>query len=174
MGLSHLMQFRASANTNALRQLSLEIAALPKSIEQDVLDVASDYEDAVEKELGTVPRQARHPFAFATEKSKRWYFWQVSLGNIPTDGSRYVRQGKTPYGWRVDVETDSNGAVIRISNTWDKSKYVYGTLAYANYDTRVQGHRKTGWELASPKAQGLAKRMGFALQDKIKARIKKL
>src|SRR5690242_4284939 len=119
------MQFRAAANTNRLRDFALNITALPKAIEQDVLDVSSDFEDKVESELGTVPQQAKHPFAFATPKSKRFYFWAIKQGKIPTDGSRYVRQGKAPYGWRIDVDKTGAETIIRISNTWDKSKYVY-------------------------------------------------
>lgn len=170
-----MVNFSASVNTNRIDKLVKEITALPKSIAQDVLDVASEYEKAVQRELGTVPNPAKHPFAFATEKSKRYYFWAIKQGLISTNGSRYVRRGKAPYGWRIDVDEVSQGnSVIRISNTWDKSKFVYGTLSPTRPDTRVQGHRKTGWELAFPKAEGLAKRIGFALQDKIKARVRKL
>ncbi len=165
---------QASFNTDRLRNLALSIDALPKSIAQDVLDVASDFEDKVEQELGTVPNPAKLPFTFATPKSKRYYFWAIKQGLISTDGKRYVRKGRAPYGWRIDVESIGPNYLIRISNTWDKSRYVYGTLAYANYDTRVQGHRKTGWELAKPKAEGLAKRIGFALEDKIKQRMREL
>lgn len=166
-----MVNFRASVNTKRIDNLAIQIAALPKNIQDDALEVASDYEAEVARELGTVPPPAKLPFEFATPKSKRYYFWAVKQGLIATSNGRYVRRGKTPYGWRTDVEVQGNEYIIRIANTWNKSLYVYGTLSATGFDTRIPGHKNTGWQLAKPKAEAIARRI---VQDLIRRVIKRV
>lgn len=97
-------------------------------IESDYLPLLRQYPET----------RAKHPFQFATAKSRRYYFHLVKSGQVNTDGYGYVRSGGYADSWRVDV--DQNGTVFSISvySDFPASQYVGGLK-------QVLGHRNTGW-----------------------------
>lgn len=88
--------------------------------------------------LSIMPGPAVHPFAFATPKSRRWYFWAVSQGIIPTDGNGYLRSGETARSWFFTINPLAKGASIGVGNAKEHATFVYGPR-------QVPGHRVTGW-----------------------------
>ena len=89
-------------------------------------------------ELRYYPRPAVHPFAFATAKSRRWYFWAVRTGKIKTVGGRYQRTGALASGWQVNVFFSDGAVGMSVSNKRKEVKYVTGKR-------QVPGHANTGW-----------------------------
>lgn len=107
-------------------------------------------------DMSKYPRQAVHPFQFATAKSRRYYFYLVRSGKVRTDGKRYVRNGG--YGKSWQVLSDYSGGVYRVAIVSDfkAARYVGGTLVRNLQQARqsqVAGHSRTGWQLSAKVAQ---------------------
>ena len=118
-------------------------------------DVVSIYEPQIKRILAQEPPPAKHPFQFATAKSRRWYFAAVR-GKIPgvtinTDGTRYVRTGGLSAAWDVRVDEDRRGVTIVVDNPTRAAVYVGGSMSLTNPSRaarrQVPGHRNTGWPL---------------------------
>lgn len=169
-----MVQYFASVNTNRIDKLALSISLLPEMVGDEMKALTSDLEQRVPDELGAIPNSpAKLPLEFATPKSRRYYFWAVRTGKIRTDGKRYIRSGKASMGWKVTLDNDGASYLIRISNDWQASIYVYGTLAATGFDTRVQGHKNTGWQAVKPKADILLKPLLQEFRMRILAKVKK-
>lgn len=91
-------------------------------------------------ELQFEPRPSVHPFEFATPKSRRWYFWALSEGKIPTDGTRYKRTHMLSQAWKVGLTVGDNSIAFFAENKRKEEKFVSGKR-------QVPGHRTTGWPL---------------------------
>lgn len=129
------------------------IDLLPTVLEEEALDLAVHFEDELEAIYNTAPPRTSAKFIWsldvaANQRARRWWFRQIKLDNIPTDGRHYKRQGQPPYGGKVLVEKQGDRTVIILTNTWSKSGLVFGQI---DKDTRLVGHKQTGWEFASPK-----------------------
>jgi hypothetical protein len=164
----------ARADLTAAEGLEALLDANQKLV-QEVADDLLPYAQAfVTKRLGVVPRPAVHPFQFATPKSRRYYFYLVKTGRVPTDGKRYVRSGKLPNGWRVQLLVKGGEFRIGIFNPARAAQYVYGTLVKDVGRARrrqVAGHRNTGWILASPIAREIVDELDAEFRELLNARI---
>ncbi len=80
-------------------------------------------------------------------KARRWWFWQLSKKNIPTDGKHYQRQGNVAQAFELlseQLENNVNRIRIRMTAGW--LRYLVGTLDRrrgASY--QIPGHKQTGW-----------------------------
>lgn len=87
------------------------------------------------------PPPAVYPFQFATDLSRRYYFWAYK-GQIP-----YMRTENLLHSWIVEVNAvlQGSGAAlsVAVSNTNPVSIYVYEPR-------QVPGHRNTGWLFNRP------------------------
>lgn len=115
--------------------------------------IARDVQPQVQRQaqdlLGRPPGPVARPFAFATDKSRRFYFWRFK-GRLP-----YRRTGAIEKGWRVAFDRRLNAGQIRIYNLWSAAGYVYGPgNPLANF-RQVPGHRNTGWGRDFPTALNL-------------------
>lgn len=109
------------------------------------VQVKPQVEQAVSDTFGQYPGPVKHPFAFGTPKSRRWYF----ANKVPkgSKGGSYARRGAPPLGWTTHIDFRlSNGQII-VYNPWKAAKYVYGRRAHSTeFDQRqVPGHFNTGW-----------------------------
>lgn len=97
------------------------------------------------------PGEPSSPFAFATEKSARFYFWLItsSVFNAASDGNHWIRSGETENAWQVQIAVGTLKSTIRIINPKPWSKYVYGPA------WQVEGHARTGWGRQYLEAQKL-------------------
>lgn len=155
---------------SSIPELIATLEAIPEFLAEEVLAVAAEQEAAIVDDLSSVPGKAAMPFEFATPKSRRYYFYLVNSGQVPTDGQHYVRQGGKPYGWYVDVGDDP--LIIEIGNTWPQAKWVYGNLTQKP-DSRVPGHINTGWQLAKPKVDRWTGLLNRELINRFNTRIEK-
>jgi hypothetical protein len=135
--------------------LERDIRLLPDTLEDEALNFAVEFEDELIAIYNEAPPRGNTRFKWSDnpEKNKKgrgWWFWQLALGNIPTDGKHYIRQQKPPRGGYVTVERKGDTVTIAIGSKWKKSNVIYGNLNATNNDTRVPGH-KLIWELAYPK-----------------------
>lgn len=91
------------------------------------------------------------PFAFATARSARFYFWLVtsSVFSAASDGTHWIRSGELEEAWQVQVQYGTFNATIRIVNPLPWAKYVYGPAR------QVPGHFQTGWGSQYARAQRL-------------------
>lgn len=104
----------------AQREFRRELQTQVKpAVEQDVQELVAPY-----------PGPAAHPFQFATDKSRRWYFANFR--------GPYVRSMKLFQSWSVRVSSTIRQDLITIRNLRPESVFVYGPR-------QVPGHRRTGW-----------------------------
>lgn len=155
-------------------ELTRNIQLLPDVLESEALDLAVQLEDELLNIFNDAPPRGNTVFIWSADavKNKRargWWFWQLKLGNIPTDGKHYIRQNKPPRGGKVTIEKTQNGLLIVFSNTWKKSGLLYGTF---KEDTRLIGHKKTGWQWAAPKYKRAQKAFLKDLDSRILARLR--
>ena len=130
------------------------INAFVQNSEQVLLDVANEVqqhnESTVLRVMGEYPNNARHPFKFATEKSRRYYFWLIKQGSVTTDGSRYIRSGRLGKSWSFEVKTNRQGVALVVATSAKMARYVGGTMAISKPSlarrSQVAGHRNTGWQ----------------------------
>jgi hypothetical protein len=124
---------------------------LTESLLMDVRDV-----------MAQTPGDPSSPFAFATEKSARFYFWLItsSVFSAATDGSHWIRSGDVENSWQVEVSYGTFSAKLRVFTTHPAAKYLYGPW-------QVPGHRITGWNAQIEQARRLvyaqAKRVSVEL-----------
>jgi hypothetical protein len=158
-------------------ELTTFIRTLPDVLHEEALELAV----SLEAELVNVYSEAkprgdeRFVWSLDPDKDKAargWWFANLREGNIPTDGKHYKRQGKPPYGARVDVQQTGDGVVITVTNTWSKSSYVFGQLNREGQNKRVPGHIKTGWQSSFPKYEKARKRLMRDLDSRILARLR--
>ena len=136
-----------------LANLTRFIDLLPDTLEEEALEMAVELEDALLLIFNEAPPRSNTKFiwsldAAANLRASRWYFWQIRLGNIPTDGEHYIRQGAPPRGGKVSVEKQNGRITIVVTNTWRKAGLLFGQ---SDEDTRLPGHKTTGWEWYAPK-----------------------
>lgn len=111
-------------------------------------DVAAQYfsqtvkpalEAKVAATVAVYPGPVVHPFEFATDKSRRWYFAnKVRSGG---KGGEYARTGDLGKAWIVQIDRRSKDSFITIRNTDPAAGFVYGSGS----QRQVPGHAATGW-----------------------------
>lgn len=110
----------------AQREFRRELQTQVKpEIEKDVQELVAPYP-------GPVVSGPDHPFEFATDKSRRFYF--ATLGKR----GPYVRSKQLFQSWTVRIGSQIRADMITILNLKSYSKFVYGPR-------QVPGHRRTGW-----------------------------
>ena len=136
--------FNATFDFTGVENITNDIKDLPKQFEDAMLATAVDIEQQYIPQLAKYPpNRAKHPFQFATPKSRRYYFYLVNSGQVNTDGYGYVRNGGYAKSWRVDVSNNGNEYTVTVESTFPAAKYVGG-------NRQVAGHRNTGWQLYEP------------------------
>ncbi len=148
------------------------IDLLPDVLEEEALELGVQLEDTLKEIYNDAPPRSSAKFVWSLDKAKnlkalRWWFWALSQGLIPTDGRHYIRQQSPPRGGKILISRDSERITVTITNTWAKAGLVYGQI---DKDTRLPGHKQTGWELASPKIQAARRAYLEALFNRIQDR----
>ena len=129
-------------------------------------DVASE----VDKRFAPYPGEVVHPFVFATDKSRAFYFWALRTGRIPgqtydsADGS-YERQGTLAESWQVDEDVTANEAFMTVSNNAIDGKGDSYAQALYSADDPVLGHAITGWYLDPRDSDAIADVVTWDLLD---------
>lgn len=77
----------------------------------------------------------------ANARARRWWFWQLSQGNIPTDGQHYIRSNTIPNSWQTEIFIEGDEVQLTIFNPAPGSEFLYGSPT----QTQVPGHATTGW-----------------------------
>lgn len=135
-------------------QIDMGLEELEKDIFGPVLDginsvMLPHIQGTIIRDLAVEPGPSIHPFIWSNDptanlRARRWWFWAINTGIIPTDGERYIRSHRLSEGWTVGVVNRNREVIITGQNERDGASYVHGN------DTldQVPGHRTTGWELA--------------------------
>lgn len=157
-------------------ELVQTIETLPQTLADEALAIAAQYEPIVQALIQYPPARGNDTYVWSrnktlNDKARAWWFANLAEGNIPTDGRHYLRQGGLEKSLRIEVDIENEVVVIRIVNTYDKSRYVVGTLNARGADTRNPSHAKTGWPLIKPKVDEMSKRILVALVDNLIMRI---
>lgn len=113
-------------------------------IEQSTADAAQPALAAAQ----STPRPSVHPFRWsydpeADKRARNYYFAAVARGEIPTDGTRYLRSGRLGKSFDVGVQELNNSIDAVFGTKFDKASFVVG-----NDDgsiKQIPGHEKTGW-----------------------------
>lgn len=136
--------YNAVFDFSGIESMTQDIDNLNDVFNDAMLDTAIELEQSYIPRLREYPdTRAKHPFQFATAKSRRYYFYLVNNGLVPTDGYGYVRNGGYADSWNVDVSQSGNEFSISLYSTFHAAKYVGG-------DRQVQGHTNTGWIKYNP------------------------
>ncbi len=96
-------------------------------------------ESLVQGKLAPYPGPAHHPFEFATDRSRRYYF-ASRKGKLP-----YRRTGDLGRAWKVNIDRRQNDGAISVVNRSPAAIWVIG-------NRQVEGHRRTGWAKDYPAA----------------------
>jgi hypothetical protein len=120
-------------------------------------DVKPQVERQAQDLLGRPPGPVSRPFAFATAKSRRFYFWRFK-GQLP-----YRRTGQSGKSWRVALDRRLNDGQLRIYNLWAAAGYLYGPGNELASFRQVPGHRNTGWGRDFPTALPLLQEFTVSL-----------
>ena len=158
-------------------ELTSYIQSLPDTLHDEVLDLAVSLEAELVNIYSEAPPRGSAKFVWSLDPEKneagRRGFWaRVKKGEIQTDGKHSIRKGSPPYGAKVLVEQTSDGVVIAVTNTWEKSSLVFGSLNRENQNKRVPGHIRTRWEAAYPKYVKARKIFLDELDSRILARLR--
>ena len=157
-------------------ELTRYIQTLPDTLAEDALEIAVELEAELEAIYKTAPPRGNRPFVWSADPAKnaqgrRTWFWLVKTGKVQTDGKHYKRQGKPPYGAKVYVEQSGNGRVVIVfAQTWEKSSMIFGKLNGG--DTRLPGHKSTGWSYAFPKYKRAQNLFLKELDSRVLARLR--
>lgn len=136
--------YTATFDFSSVDAITRDIDNLESTFESSMLDTAIDIEQTYIPQLAQYPpNRAKHPFQFATPKSRRYYFHLVNTGQVNTDSYGYVRSGRYGQSWNVDVSQSGNEYIITVENTFPAAIYVGGSR-------QVGGHANTGWILYQP------------------------
>lgn len=120
-----------------------EIAALD-ALDEMMMESAEQTKRIIEpqwlQEAGHYPPQAKLPFQFGSEKSRRYYFAVVAK-RFP---GRYVRTGKLKESFFMRLLQNERTVTFVLGSDSDIAKWVVDS-----FDKRrryqVPGHRNTGW-----------------------------
>lgn len=148
------------------------IDLLPDVLEEEALELGVAFEDNLEAIYATAPPRTSAKFVWSLDAAKnlkamRWWYANLKKGNIPTDGKHYKRQGAPPYGGKILVERQGDRLVVIVTNTWSKAGLVFGQIGK---DTRLPGHKATGWDYVDPKIRQLRKLYLEALFERVMTR----
>lgn len=167
-------------NPDAYEKQIQYILGFEDTLEDVMLEAAVMAENELGNIYATAPPRGNEKFIWSNDPSadaraRGWWFANLNAGRIPTDGRHYSRQGKPPYGALVDVSRDGNNIVVlEIRQEWDKASYVFGSLDRNNWDSRVVGHRRTGWQAAKPQVDELTRRVQLMIIDDMLSRFGRL
>lgn len=127
------------AKLDGLDNLQAFMEAFPGLFEESVADTFNTHiKPDLLDELRYYPGLAKHPFVFATPKSRRWYFYAIHVGIIPTSNGRYQRTGGLAAAWKANVIIGDGSVVLAVTNKNRAVKYITGKR-------QVPGHKNTGW-----------------------------
>lgn len=107
------------------------------------------------------PEQPEHPFIWsfdpaAQARARRWWFWAVKAGVVPTENGRYKRSGRRIAGWKLITDYTDEGGVLRVENKEPGVEYVYG-------ERQVPSHSASGW----PYAELVLEEQGRVLTERV-------
>ncbi len=74
-------------------------------------------------------------------RARRWWFWAVASGQVPTDGKHYKRSGAIPGGWQSFIRIVGGDILFSLLNPVPGAEHVYGSPE----QTQSPGHSQTGW-----------------------------
>lgn len=81
----------------------------------------------------------RKTYKFSTPKSRRWYMWQVGLGNIPTANGNYKRSHGLSKGYAVRVIANDGAVILSVRNPAGRAQ------RYTKGKYMTIGHKINGW-----------------------------
>jgi hypothetical protein len=160
-----------------LTDLERYIVDLPRTLEDRALEATVQLEDKLTEIYKTAPPRTSEKFVWSLDpakdkKARGWWYWQVRLGNIPTDGRHYQRQGKPPYGASVDIMQMQYSVKIQVRLVDTKMRFTFGQLKSPN--TQVIGHQRTGWNYAFPLVNEALEQATNYILDGIAAGLKEI
>lgn len=150
--MTYEVEYDATPVKELLRTLREKSITIREQIMQYAqADMKQNVQDDVLEYMAPYPANpAVHPFMFATDKSRAWYFWAMRTGFFSSQewddaGGGWQRTETLLNSWYVDVSDQFKGTLVHIGNNAvnefgdEYSQAVYGPDA-------VQGHVNTGWE----------------------------
>jgi hypothetical protein len=154
-------------------ELIASIEALPQTLEDEALEKAVMLEARLVVIYATPPPRDNSKFVWSLDpvknrRGQRGFFARVRSGEIQTDGKHSIRQGKPPYGAKVDVIRQGNTITMIITQTDPNMKWPFGTQ---QADTRNPGHKRTGWPYAAPLVAEASNQILVMLIDDVVSRI---
>lgn len=141
--MSALPEAQIVVNAGLWRQISENIgnhAILETSIKRQLPRLRRRFAKMLS---GVEPGPVVHPFVWsynqaANMRARRWYFWALKQGLIPTDGTSYKRTGAMIAAFNVQVAFDDLGGLLSVTNDTRAHLYTMG-------ERQVPGHIVTGW-----------------------------
>lgn len=134
----------------------------------------------LEAALKQTPRPSVHPFVWSNDpaanaRARRWYFWAIREGIIPTDGRRYKRSGKLGTIWDIELLDNPPQILVKTNETDERGRFRYRWVV-GTFDRRtgtrwqIPGHRRTGWYLV----QNVTDRYFIEFVDDIERRFERV
>lgn len=149
-----MLTIDAAISTEFLDELQEANRFIPVAVDRfarkDLRPFASQW---VDRTLRREPGPVVYPIEWESLKQMRWFWWQVSIGNIEVP---YVRTHLYIHGWHVVADYTGGLTSIMVFHDWDKAEFVGGRR-------QQRFHANTGWASASEELQLLS----LALDERI-------
>lgn len=126
-----------------IKRQQQDIEQIEPKFSENLLKVATQIESDYLPLLQQYPQEAVKPFAFKTPKSRRYYFYLISIGAVNTDGQKYIRTGGYAQSWRVDLDQSGATYTLSVYSDFPAAQFVGGLR-------QVPGHQNTGWMKYQP------------------------
>lgn len=79
------------------------------------------------------------PFAFGTQRSRKYYFWLIHNNPTLVDDFHWIRTLRIEQSWQFEASDRLRAIQIHGRNAIPEARYVFGPY-------QVAGHRNTGWD----------------------------
>jgi hypothetical protein len=136
-------------DTRNIQEEFAALSAIPQIVQQAGEKTREVIGARFVEQAQVYPASAKLPFAFATEKSRRWYFaavqGRIAGVTIPTSGGRYARTRGLANSFYARTIKEQGVFLIEFGTTYPASIYVLGTFD-GRRKRQVPGHRNTGWQ----------------------------
>lgn len=154
-----MIRYTLKADTKPLDKMIAHLDRIEREVQSIGKGVLSEIRDELYDELADEPPRRNYPqdydnskLDWTSERQRKAYWATDGFGA----GIPFKRSGKMSRSWKITGKARGANFDIEVKNSSKGARYTVGTLSpdLRRAEQSQQGfHKRTGWELASPKVQ---------------------